>query len=117
VVQILSKLHENEYSAKCTNVNHHQTSCMLLSIIPLLHSVDTSSAYLNLFYAHCTLQITVRSVACNKLEVSGRKWYWRNKKCNQTMPQWDLECLIFGFEFKIDSFRNQIIFVSQWTHV
>ena len=32
----------------------------------------TLSGYLDLFYAHYTRRITVRSVACNKLEVSGR---------------------------------------------
>ena len=65
VVQILSNLHEHEYSAYYTIVNQYQTSCMLLCIISLLHTVHTSSAYLNLFYAHCSLEITVCSIFCN----------------------------------------------------
>jgi hypothetical protein len=36
-------------------------------IISTLHAVHTSSGYLDLFYAHCTDQNTVRSVAWNKL--------------------------------------------------
>jgi hypothetical protein len=51
-------------------VSHHQKSHTLLCIISLLHAVHTSSGYLDLFYAQCTDQITVRSVACSKLKVS-----------------------------------------------
>jgi hypothetical protein len=51
-----------------------QAGCNLLLINSLVHVIHTSCGYLELFYAHCTHLITVRSVACNKLEVSGRKW-------------------------------------------
>jgi len=53
-------------------VSQHQTNCMLLFIISLLHTVHKWCGYLDLFYAHCTHQMTVCSVACNKLEISGR---------------------------------------------
>jgi hypothetical protein len=53
------------------NVSQHQTSYMPLCIISQLHAVHTSSGYLDLFYAHCAEQMAVRSVACNKLEISG----------------------------------------------
>ena len=90
--------------AKCTNtkfllfwrnVSQHQTSCMLLCIRSLFHAVHTWSGYLGLFYAHCTDQICVRYWACDKLEVSGRRVKWRNKKCYQIMPKWNLELIIF----------------------
>jgi hypothetical protein len=41
----------------------------------LLHSVHTSSGYLDLFYAQPTDQITVCSVGRNKLELSVRQLY------------------------------------------
>jgi len=73
MVQILSKLHEHEFSYSGRNLSQHQTSSQLLCIISLLRPVRTSSGYLDLFYAHCTHQITVRSVACDKLGVSERQ--------------------------------------------
>ena len=88
---------------------------MLLCTILLLRAVHTSSGYLDLFYAHSTHQITVRSVACNKLKVSGSQLQWRNKKCNQTMPQ-KSEWLRFNVKFElIGPFRNECFCVSQWT--
>jgi len=42
-------------------------------MISLLRAFHTSSGYLDIFHAHCTHEITVRSAACNKLEVSGRQ--------------------------------------------
>jgi hypothetical protein len=48
----------------------HHTSCTLLGIISLLHSVHTSSGYLTLFYVHCTDQITVRLLSHYKLQVT-----------------------------------------------
>jgi len=56
------------------NVSKHQTSCILLCIRSLLQALHTSCGYLVLNYAHFTHQRAVLSVACNKLEVSGRKW-------------------------------------------
>jgi len=52
------------------NINQHHTSYMLLCILSLLQAFHISSGNLDSFYAHCTHQITVRSVACNKLKVS-----------------------------------------------
>ena len=51
------------------NVRQHHTSCTLLGIISLLHAVHTSSGYLDLFYVHCTDQITVRLLRHYKLQV------------------------------------------------
>jgi hypothetical protein len=47
----------------------------------MLHAVHISSGYLDLFYAHCTDQIAVCSLACNKMEVSGRQLCFPNKNC------------------------------------
>ena len=49
-------------------MSQHQTSCILLCVPSLLHAVHTSSGYMDLFYTHCTDQITVCSVACSKME-------------------------------------------------
>ena len=87
-----------------SNVNQYQTSCILLYIISLLHALHTSSGYLDLFYAHCTHQSTVRSLACNILEVSGRQVQWPNRKCYQTLPQWYSELLNFSVVFYIGTF-------------
>jgi hypothetical protein len=48
-------------------VIQHQTSFMLLCIISLLLAVYTLRGKFDLFYANCTNQFTVRSVACNIL--------------------------------------------------
>ena len=72
MVHILSTLHEREFTDWRRNVSLHQKRCKLLCIISLLQAVYTSSEYRYSFYAHCTHQITVCSVGCNKLELSGR---------------------------------------------
>jgi len=46
---------------------------ILTLISTVLHAFHTLSEYLDLFYAHCNHQNTVRSVACRKLEVSGKQ--------------------------------------------
>jgi hypothetical protein len=74
LLQTLSKLHKHEFLWFGRFVIQHQTSCMLLCIISLLHVIRKSSGYLDLFYAHSVHQITVCSLACNKLEISERKW-------------------------------------------
>jgi len=70
VIQALCKLHDDLFER---NVSQHQTSYMLLCVRSLLQAIHTSSGYLDSFYAHCTDQRTVRALACNKSEGSGRK--------------------------------------------
>jgi hypothetical protein len=77
VVQTLSYLHEHKFlwfGKKCVSSSD---KLMLLWIILLLHAVHRQNGYMYLFNAQCTHQITVRSVACNKLEVSERQFWWR----------------------------------------
>jgi hypothetical protein len=71
VVQTLRKLHDHEYYFFGRNVSQHQTNCTLRSIISLFHAVHTSSGYLDLFYADCTDQITVRLLVFNELFQEG----------------------------------------------
>jgi len=55
---------------------------MVICVILVLHAVHTSSGNFDLLHAHCTHQISVLSVACNKLELSGN--HCRNVKRNGT---------------------------------
>ena len=97
------------------NLSQHQTRYIVLCMFSLLHAVQTSSGYLDLFYAHCTHHITLLSVARNNLKVSGRQVKWRNKEWYQTILQWNTQWLIFSVMFEIVIFLFQCISVSQWT--
>jgi len=110
VIQTVSKLHE-EGSER--NVSQHHASCILLCIQSLLQALHTSSGHLDSFYAHCAHQRTVRTLACNELEVSGRKWYGRNYIWYQTMAEWNSEWLNFCVKIEFVSFRTQSKWVCQ----
>jgi len=56
------------------NVSQYQRSYIPICICSLLQALHTSCGYLDSFNTHCTHQRTVNSLACNKLEESGRKW-------------------------------------------
>jgi len=71
VIQTLCKMHDDLFGR---NVRQHHTSYIPLCIHSLLQALHTSSGYLDSFYAHCTHELTVRRLACNKLEVLVSKW-------------------------------------------
>jgi len=71
---------------------------MLVCIISLFHAVYTSSGYLDLFYAHCSHQITVCSVACNKLCQEGSNSDVTINVSRQC-PQWNSKWLTFSVKF------------------
>ena len=112
MIQTISKLHEKGSER---NVGQHQASCILLCIQSLLQALHTSSGHLDSFYAHCAHQHTVRTLACNELEVSGSKWYWRNNIWYQTMSEWNSVWLSFCLNLEFVTFRIPSSLFYQWT--
>jgi len=90
------------------NVSQHRTSYIPLCICSLLQALHTSCGYLDSFYAHCTHQRTVRTLAFNKLEEWGRKSTWPNNKRYVRMPGWNSEWLIFNMRIEFVDMRIQI---------
>ena len=73
------------------NVSQHQTSCMLLCIISLLHAFHTFQWISGFFFVHTVVhQSTVRSVACKKLEYQKEVvvTYWEMLPVNSSVKSW-----------------------------
>ena len=107
VIQALSKRHIELIGR---NISQHQTCYIPLCIRSLLQALHTSSGYLDSFYTYCTHQHTVFFVVCDKLEVSGRKWLWRNSKWYQRTPEWNRNgwCSPWKFNSWISEYKSSV---------